>query len=275
MTPSESKIAPARLGERLAALPGIERLRAAAADLPAYLVGGAVRDLLLGSRQGGHGRRRRGRRDRAGPAPGWGGAPPRALCHRDRAPRRPRGRPGGDAQRDLPSPRRAPRGSPGAARRRPRPARLHGERDGGAAGRRSGADRSPWGPRGPAAGPAASPAPRLVRGRPHACPASRAVRRPVRIHAGAADRRALPAHGPLDGLARPEGRRAAKARRGARGRPGVRAARGVGRAGSGARRRGAGSGGRRAGRHRALARRRPSRRRGACGGAGPRSRRGA
>jgi tRNA nucleotidyltransferase (CCA-adding enzyme) len=47
MTPSESKIAPARLGERLATLPGIERLRAAAADLPAYLVGGAVRDLLL------------------------------------------------------------------------------------------------------------------------------------------------------------------------------------------------------------------------------------
>ena len=48
MTPSESKIVPARLGERLGALPGIERLRAAAADLPAYLVGGAVRDLLLG-----------------------------------------------------------------------------------------------------------------------------------------------------------------------------------------------------------------------------------
>src|SRR5436190_5747505 len=48
MTSPESKIAPARLGERLAALPGIERLRAAAADLPAYLVGGAVRDLLLG-----------------------------------------------------------------------------------------------------------------------------------------------------------------------------------------------------------------------------------
>jgi tRNA nucleotidyltransferase (CCA-adding enzyme) len=48
MTPSEPKIAPEQLGERLAALPGIERLRAAAADLPAYLVGGAVRDLLLG-----------------------------------------------------------------------------------------------------------------------------------------------------------------------------------------------------------------------------------
>ena len=48
MTPSESKIAPEQLGERLSALPGVERLRAAAADLPAYLVGGAVRDLLLG-----------------------------------------------------------------------------------------------------------------------------------------------------------------------------------------------------------------------------------
>jgi tRNA nucleotidyltransferase (CCA-adding enzyme) len=48
MTPSEPKIAPEQLGERLSALPGIERLRAAAADLPAYLVGGAVRDLLLG-----------------------------------------------------------------------------------------------------------------------------------------------------------------------------------------------------------------------------------
>jgi tRNA nucleotidyltransferase (CCA-adding enzyme) len=48
MTPSESKIAPEQLSERLAALPGVERLRAAAADLPAYLVGGAVRDVLLG-----------------------------------------------------------------------------------------------------------------------------------------------------------------------------------------------------------------------------------
>src|SRR5438552_4913837 len=48
MTPSEPKIEPERLAERLAALPGIEPLREAAAGLPAYLVGGAVRDLLLG-----------------------------------------------------------------------------------------------------------------------------------------------------------------------------------------------------------------------------------
>ena len=48
MTAPESKIEPERLAERLAALPGLERLREAAAGIAAYLVGGAVRDLLLG-----------------------------------------------------------------------------------------------------------------------------------------------------------------------------------------------------------------------------------
>jgi tRNA nucleotidyltransferase (CCA-adding enzyme) len=48
MSRPDLKIEPERLGERLAALPGIERLRDAAAGIPAYLVGGAVRDLLLG-----------------------------------------------------------------------------------------------------------------------------------------------------------------------------------------------------------------------------------
>jgi tRNA nucleotidyltransferase (CCA-adding enzyme) len=43
----DAQIHPARLAERLAALPGIQRLRDAAGGLPAYLVGGAVRDLLL------------------------------------------------------------------------------------------------------------------------------------------------------------------------------------------------------------------------------------
>ena len=38
----------AHLGERLASLPGLDRVRDAAGELPLYLVGGAVRDLLLG-----------------------------------------------------------------------------------------------------------------------------------------------------------------------------------------------------------------------------------
>ena len=48
MPPPKAKIEPERLAERLAALPGIERVREAATGISAYLVGGAVRDLLLG-----------------------------------------------------------------------------------------------------------------------------------------------------------------------------------------------------------------------------------
>jgi tRNA nucleotidyltransferase (CCA-adding enzyme) len=49
LPPAETSIDPSRLPERLDALPGFGRVREAAAGLPAYLVGGAVRDLLLGS----------------------------------------------------------------------------------------------------------------------------------------------------------------------------------------------------------------------------------
>jgi tRNA nucleotidyltransferase (CCA-adding enzyme) len=50
MPPRETphSVDPERLFERLDALPGIGPLREAAAGVPAYLVGGAVRDLLLG-----------------------------------------------------------------------------------------------------------------------------------------------------------------------------------------------------------------------------------
>ncbi len=48
MTAQQRKIGPQGLAERLDALAGIDRVRAAAAELCAYLVGGAVRDLLLG-----------------------------------------------------------------------------------------------------------------------------------------------------------------------------------------------------------------------------------
>src|SRR5258706_16484980 len=46
--PGSAPIDPARLPELVDALPGIDALRGIAEILPAYLVGGAVRDLLLG-----------------------------------------------------------------------------------------------------------------------------------------------------------------------------------------------------------------------------------
>jgi tRNA nucleotidyltransferase (CCA-adding enzyme) len=51
MTPTDEPIDPGLLEERLVALPGAGRLRnaAVAAGIPAYAVGGAVRDLLLGA----------------------------------------------------------------------------------------------------------------------------------------------------------------------------------------------------------------------------------
>jgi tRNA nucleotidyltransferase (CCA-adding enzyme) len=48
MSSQGANIDPDRLAELLGALPGVERVRAVAGDTPVYLVGGAVRDLLLG-----------------------------------------------------------------------------------------------------------------------------------------------------------------------------------------------------------------------------------
>jgi len=48
MPPESAKIEPDRISERLGALAGLDRVREAAAETPVYLVGGAVRDLLLG-----------------------------------------------------------------------------------------------------------------------------------------------------------------------------------------------------------------------------------
>jgi tRNA nucleotidyltransferase (CCA-adding enzyme) len=48
---SDEQASPQRLAQILASLEGIERIREAAGDVPAYLVGGAVRDLLLGDRR--------------------------------------------------------------------------------------------------------------------------------------------------------------------------------------------------------------------------------
>ena len=46
--PPPSDADPAGLAERVAALPGLDRIRDAAGDQPVFLVGGAVRDLLVG-----------------------------------------------------------------------------------------------------------------------------------------------------------------------------------------------------------------------------------
>ncbi len=46
--PASTEIDASKLPERLERLPGIALLREAAQGIPAYLVGGAVRDLLLG-----------------------------------------------------------------------------------------------------------------------------------------------------------------------------------------------------------------------------------
>src|SRR5215218_8501920 len=48
MPPGSTKIEPERIAERLSALPGLDRVVEAAGETPVYLVGGAVRDLLLG-----------------------------------------------------------------------------------------------------------------------------------------------------------------------------------------------------------------------------------
>jgi len=48
MSPESAKIEPERIAERLSALPGLDRVVEAAGETPVYLVGGAVRDLLLG-----------------------------------------------------------------------------------------------------------------------------------------------------------------------------------------------------------------------------------
>ncbi len=48
MTPAQPNMEPERLAELLPTLPGLDRVREAASGLEAYLVGGTVRDLLLG-----------------------------------------------------------------------------------------------------------------------------------------------------------------------------------------------------------------------------------
>jgi tRNA nucleotidyltransferase (CCA-adding enzyme) len=52
MPPESPKIEPQRVAERMSGLPGLAGVREAAAQTPVYLVGGAVRDLVLGRQPG-------------------------------------------------------------------------------------------------------------------------------------------------------------------------------------------------------------------------------
>ena len=109
---------------------------------PLYLVGGAVRDLLLGAaarrhRRGGRGRRRRGRA-----APRRRGARARALLDREGDARRTsRSTSPAPAPSPIPSPGALPEVQAGRAGRGPGAPRLHRQRDGAAAAGRARADR--------------------------------------------------------------------------------------------------------------------------------------
>ena len=143
------------------AYPELEAIGAAGAE-PVYLVGGAVRDLLLG----------RGRADIdlvvVGDAGGAGRAPrrrtprrARALRHRQGRARRPRDRHRRRPHRDLPAPGRAAGGRAGGRRSRPTSAAAtsRSTRWRSRSTRRAAADRPPRRPRRSRGGPAAGAAP--------------------------------------------------------------------------------------------------------------------
>ncbi len=183
---------------RGSALPGMDRLLPALDGLPpAYLVGGAVRDLLRGAaaagpRPGGGGRRR-GRGPRAGRAPG------RARPSSTTASARPPCAPAASSSTWPPHARetlraaraRCPRWSPPRSTRTSRRRDFTRERDGRRPARRrtAGALHDPHGGRadlGRAADPRAA-RPQLPR-RPHAAPARAALRGPARVRARAGHR---------------------------------------------------------------------------------------
>ena len=179
MTP-ELEIDRDGLAGRIAGLPGFEAVREAARSADAYLVGGAVRDALLGREPD---RSRPGRRRRPpGARPGARRRASRArpVRHRDghgrgtHRGRRPRSR------RVISVSGRAARGPAGWDRRGPLASRLQRQRDGRGAERPRRADRPSGRGGGPATRAAARPARALARRRPDA----RAAGGPLRRAAG-------------------------------------------------------------------------------------------
>ena len=177
---AKREIDPAGLAGRLEAVHGLDAVREAADGRPAYLVGGAVRDLLLGeTARTSTSRSRRtigpsSTRSAARP-PNTSASRPRASCSATWRWTSP-----GRARRPTRSPGALPEVEPGDARRGPGAARLHGQRDGRAAGRAGRADRPPRRPRGPREGAAAGPPRPLLHGRPDPGAPGRPLRRPPR-----------------------------------------------------------------------------------------------
>ena len=159
--------------------PGFAEARAAAerAGADAYLVGGAVRDALLGRPVANLDLVVEGDHVPLVEALGGERRAPRPLRHRHGPAHR-----AARSTSPAPAPRRYPRagcaarGAPGRARRGPATARLHRQRDGGRARRPGRADRPARRPRRPARRDAAGAPRGLVRRRPD----PGAARRPLR-----------------------------------------------------------------------------------------------
>ena len=166
--------------------------------VPAYLVGGAVRDLLLGVDDGPDlDVAIEGEVEALSDVPGFELERDGTLPDRPARARRHQGRRRPGASRELPAARRPAGGTPGDHRGGPRPPRLHGQRDGLPARRRSsGADRPARRCRRPAGGPPSGAARALLRRRPHPGAAGGALRRAASASSSSPARRSC-SSGPI------------------------------------------------------------------------------
>ena len=128
--PGSSDIDPTRLEEQIESLPAIRQLGQIAERVPAYLVGGVVRDLLLGRDVTDLDVAIEGDAEALNELPGFSLERDALLPHRAAGAGRREDRRRTDPGGELPGAGRAPRGAARLDRRGPRPARFHRQRDG-------------------------------------------------------------------------------------------------------------------------------------------------